>query len=108
MNVWLSSAENHQWNPKQSKPATTWEAELDGLMHSQASATSDKKRKADWDRAQQIVAEQQPFIYLVNKDAMSAISHAVVGSAPSVLDPHAYWNAEALRLGPDAALGAQK
>ncbi len=108
MNVWLSSAENHQWNPKQSKPATAWEVELDRLMHSQASATSDKKRKADWDRVQQIVAEQQPFIYLVNKDAMSAVSPAVVGSSPSVLDPHAFWNAEVLRLGPDPALGAQK
>ncbi len=108
MNVWLSSAENHQWNPRQSKPATAWEAEIDRLMQAQASATSDKKRKADWDRVQQIVAEQQPFIYLINRDAMSAISPAVIGSAPSVLDPHAFWNAEVLRLGPDPSLGAQK
>jgi len=108
MNVWLSSAENHQWNPKQSKPATAWEAEIDRLMQSQASSTSDKKRKADWDRVQQIVSEQQPFIYLVNRDAMSAISPAVIGSAPSVLDPHAFWNADVLRLGPDPSMGAQK
>jgi len=108
MNVWLSSAENHQWNPKQSKPATVWEAELDRLMQTQSSATTDKKRKADWDRVQQIVAEQQPFIYLVNKDAMSAVSPVVIGSAPSVLDPHTFWNADVLRLGPDPALGAQK
>jgi len=108
MNVWLSSAENHQWNPKQSKPATPWEAEIDRLMQAQASATSDKKRKADWDRVQQIVAEQQPFIYLINRDAMSAISPAVIGSAPSVLDPHAFWNADVLRLGADPSLGAQK
>lgn len=108
MNVWLSSAENHQWNPKQAKPTTAWEAELDRLMQSQASSTSDKKRKADWDRVQQIVLEQQPFIYLINRDAMSAISPAVIGSAPSVLDPHAFWNADVLRLGPDPALGAKK
>jgi peptide/nickel transport system substrate-binding protein len=108
MNVWLSSAENHQWNPKQSKPATPWEAEIDRLMQSQSSSTSDKKRKADWDRVQQIVSEQQPFIYLVNRDAMSAISPAVIGSAPSVLDPHAFWNVDVLRLGPDPSLGAQK
>jgi len=108
MNVWLSSAENHQWNPKQSKPATPWEAEIDRLMQAQSSAITDKKRKSDWDKVQQIVAAQQPFIYLVNKDAMSAISPAVLGSAPSVLDPHAFWNAEVLRLGPDPALGAQK
>jgi len=54
------------------------------------------------------VAEQQPFIYLINRDAMSAISPAVIGSAPSVLDPHAFWNADVLRLGPDPSLGAQK
>jgi peptide/nickel transport system substrate-binding protein len=108
MNVWLSSAENHQWNPKQSSPATGWEAELDRLMRAQASATTDKARKLDFDRVQQIVAEQQPFIYLVNKDAMSAVSLTVVGSSPSVLDPHVFWNAELLRLAPDPALGAQK
>jgi peptide/nickel transport system substrate-binding protein len=108
MNVWLSSAENHQWNPKQSKPITAWEAELDRLMRAQSSANTDKKRKSDFDKVQQIVAEQQPFIYLVNKDAMSAISPVVVGSSPSVLDPHAFWNAEVLRMGPDPALGAQK
>lgn len=108
MNVWLSSAENHQWNPRQSKPATAWEAEIDRLMQAQASATSDKKRKADWDRVQEIAAEQQPFIYLINRHAMSAISPSVIGSAPSVLDPHAFWNADVLRLGPDPSLGAQK
>ena len=108
MNVWLSSAENHQWNPKQPNPATAWEAELDRLMRAQSSAATDKKRKSDFDKVQQIVAEQQPFIYLVNKDAMSAISLAVRGSSPSVLDPHAFWNAELLRLGADPALGAQK
>jgi len=108
MNVWLSSAENHQWNPKQLKPATAWEAEIDRLMQAQSSAITDKKRKSDWDKVQQIVVDEQPFIYLVNKDAMSAISPAVVGSAPSVLDPHAFWNADVLRLGPDPALGAQK
>lgn len=108
MNVWLSSAENHQWNPKQASPATPWEAELDRLMRAQSSAATDKQRKAEFDKVQQIVAEQQPFIYLVNKDAMSAVSSAVLGSSPSVLGPHAFWNAERLHLGADPAMGAQK
>ena len=108
MNVWLSSAENHQWNPRQMNPATAWEAELDRLMRAQSSSITDKKRKSDFDKVQQIVAEQQPFIYLVNKDAMSAVSPAVIGSSPAVLDPHAFWNAEVFRMGLDPALGAQK
>ncbi|MGC1977889.1 MAG: ABC transporter substrate-binding protein, partial [Candidatus Sulfotelmatobacter sp.] len=32
MNVWLSSSENHQWNPQQKTPETSWEAEIDRLM----------------------------------------------------------------------------
>ena len=54
MNVWLSSASNHQWNPNQKSPETAWEAEIDRLMQAQASTTDPQKRKAFFDRLQQI------------------------------------------------------
>jgi len=108
MTVWLSSGENHQWNPNQKSPATPWEAEIDKLMRDQAAAISEKQRKADFDRVQQIVAAQQPFIYLINKDVLTAVSPSVVGAAPVVLNPQAFWNAEVLRIGPPTNLGAQK
>jgi peptide/nickel transport system substrate-binding protein len=108
MSVWLSSGENHQWNANQKTPATAWEAEIDELMRAQASAATEKERKAKFDRVQQIVAEQQPFIYLVNKDVLVALSPAVQGAAPVVLSPQAFWNAETLRLGAPSAMGAQK
>ena len=108
MTVWLSSGENHQWNPNQKTAATAWEAEIDKLMREQASAANDKERKAKFDRVQQIVAEQQPFIYLINKDVLLAVSPTVVGAAPVVLSPQAFWNAETLRLAPSTELGVQK
>lgn len=108
MSVWLSSGDNHPWNPNQKTPATPWEAEIDKLMQDQATAATDKQRKADFDRVQQIAVEQQPFIYLINKDVLTAVSPAVIGAAPVVLNPQAFWNAEALRLGPTPNLGAQK
>lgn len=108
MTVWLSSGENHQWNPSQKTPATAWEAEIDRLMREQASAATDKERKVKFDRVQQIVAEQQPFIYLINKDVLLAVSPALVGAAPVVLNPQAFWNADTLRLAPAVELGAQK
>src|SRR4029077_11138131 len=74
LTVWLSSGENHQWNPHEKTPATTWEAEIDRLMREQASALTDKKRKEKFDRVQQIIYEQQPFIYLVNRDVLTAVS----------------------------------
>ena len=70
MNVWLSSSDEHQWNPRQKTPATIWEAEIDRLMRAQASALDDKTRKRYFDRVQEIVADQVPFIYLVNKNAL--------------------------------------
>ena len=109
MTVWLSSGENHQWNPSQKTPATSWEAEIDALMREQATALTDKKRKERFDRVQQIIYEQQPFIYLVNRDVLTAVSPTVVGAAPTVLNPATFWNADVLQLRPvTAELGAQK
>jgi peptide/nickel transport system substrate-binding protein len=108
LTVWMSSGENHQWNPNQKTPATAWEAEIDQLMREQAAAPSEKVRKAKFDRVQQIVTEQQPFIYLVNKDALSAVSSELDGAAPVALNPQAFWNIESLRLKPGREMGASK
>jgi len=98
MNIWLSSAENHAWNPQQKAPETAWEAEIDKLMRAQASTSDMKKRKQSFDRVQAIVYEQAPFIYLVNQDALSAVSAAVAGANPGILHPQTFWNAERLTL----------
>jgi peptide/nickel transport system substrate-binding protein len=98
MNVWLSSSENHQWNPQQKTPETTWEAEIDRLMRAQASSSDLKKRKEAFDRVQEIVVEQEPFIFLINKNALSAVSAAVHGAAPVILLPQTFWNAEWLTV----------
>jgi peptide/nickel transport system substrate-binding protein len=103
MNVWLSSADNHQWNPGEKTPATAWEAEIDRLMRAQAATQDQKKRKQAIDRVQEIVWQQEPFIYLVNKDAMSAVSRAVHNAHPVALRPQVYWNIEQLTLGSELA-----
>jgi peptide/nickel transport system substrate-binding protein len=108
MTVWLSSGEDHQWNPSQKSPATPWEAEIDRLMREQASTLKDMQRKVSFDRVQQIVGEQQPFIYLVNKDVLTAVSPALVGADPAVLNPQVFWNVDTLRLKPTPEMGALK
>jgi peptide/nickel transport system substrate-binding protein len=98
MNIWLSSAENHGWNPQQKSPETAWEAEIDKLMRVQASTSDLKKRKQAFDRVQEIVYEQAPFIYLINQNALSAVSASVAGANPGILHPQTFWNAEHLTL----------
>ena len=97
-NVWLSSADLHQWNPAQKTPATPWEAEIDKYMNEQASTLDRDKRKAAFDRVQEIAADQEPMLYLVDKNALVAVSPKVKNADPVVLTPQTYWNIEYLSL----------
>lgn len=98
MNLWLSSAANHQWNPSQPAPATEWEKAIDALMRQQASTLDENRRKAVFDRVQQIASEEEPLLYLVNRDALMALSPRLRNVTPSVLRPQVLWNVERLWL----------
>ena len=98
MNIWLSSAANHQWNPKQKSPATPWEQEIDRLMRAQAEAGDHKLRKRAFDRVQEIALVEQPFIYLVHRHALAAASASLKNVAPAPFRPHLSWNVEYLSL----------
>jgi peptide/nickel transport system substrate-binding protein len=98
LTIWMSNGENHAWYPDQKSPATAWEAEVDKLVQAQAQSPNQKKRKAAWDRVQEIVYDQQPMIFLVNKNSLSAVSTNVANAAPVVLRPQTYWNIEQLSL----------
>jgi peptide/nickel transport system substrate-binding protein len=97
MNVWLSSSPNHQWNPSEKAPATSWEAEIDRQMELQAAAGKGSERKRAMDRVQEIVADEQPFIYLVYPNMLYAVSPALTGADLSVLQPGIVSNVDYIR-----------
>lgn len=97
MNQWISSSPSHQWNPSGAAPATEWEAEIDRLMLQQASSSSPRVRTTAVDRVQQVVADQQPFIYLVYPNVLQAISPLLHGAQPSILSPGPVSNIDAIR-----------
>ena len=98
MNVWISSSSNHQWNPNQKSPETPWEAEIDRLMRQQAVTPDAARRKALFDRVQRIASDEAPFLYLVNKNALLAVSRSLRNVSPAVLTPQVVWNADRLWL----------
>ena len=98
MNVWLSSAANHQWNPNQARPATPWEAEIDRLMRAQAALPDRNARKRLFDRVQQIVFDNAPFLYLVNKDVLVAQAPTLRNARAGVLQPYLYSEPEQLEV----------
>jgi peptide/nickel transport system substrate-binding protein len=97
MNLFLSSAPNNGWNPSQKTPATAWEAEIDQNMQLQALSASQQARKAAFNRVQQIVADQQPLIYLVYPNVLQAVSPQLHGVLPSYLAPGPIWNIDSIR-----------
>lgn len=101
MNVWLSSGPNHPWYPEQKSPATVWEAEIDRLMLHQSGEPRAALRKKDFDRVQQIVAEQAPVIFLVVKNSLSAYGSRVANMVPSPFFPYLLWNVDQIWLRPE-------
>ena len=67
-------------------------------MRAQASSADLKKRKESFDRVQEIAVDQAPFLYLVNRNALSAVAGTVQGAAPVILVPQTYWNVDQLSV----------
>jgi peptide/nickel transport system substrate-binding protein len=98
INVWLSSGGTHLWNPSQSHPATPWEAEIDRLVEEQMSAPAFEQRKKLYDRAQEILTEYQPMIFLASPDILAGAKNSVGNFHPAALEPYVLWNVEQLFL----------
>lgn len=96
LNVWLSSGGTHLWNPSQSHPATSWEAEIDRLMERQLSTPGYEQRKKLYDRVQEILAEYQPMIFLASPDILVGAKNSIANFHPVVLEPYVLWNVEQL------------
>jgi peptide/nickel transport system substrate-binding protein len=96
MNVWLSSGETHLWHPRQARPATPWESEMDRLMQEQLVTLDYARRKALYDRVQEIVAENLPVICLVSPNILVGAANRVGNFRPAILVPYALWNIEQL------------
>jgi peptide/nickel transport system substrate-binding protein len=96
LNVWLSRGATHLWNPLQARPATPWEAEIDRLLDAQLTATSYQQRKKLYDRVQEILAANQPMIFLASPDILVGAKKVIGNFHPAVLEPYVLWNVEQL------------
>ena len=64
--ILMSGGRMHFWNPQQPEPATEWEARVDELMREVGRHTDVELRKKYFNEVQAILAEEQPFIFLVS------------------------------------------
>ena len=98
MNVWLSNGATHIWHLNEAQPATPWEREIDTLMQQQMITLNYAKRKQLYDRVQQIIAENVPFIFLATPDVLVGAKSQIGNFHPAVLDHYTLWNADQLYL----------
>jgi peptide/nickel transport system substrate-binding protein len=98
MNVWSFNGTSHLWHMGETQPATDWERELDQLMQQQMVTLDYAKRKQLYDRAQQLIADNLPFIFLGTPNILAGANSRVGNFHPAVLDPYTLWNADELYI----------
>jgi peptide/nickel transport system substrate-binding protein len=98
MNVWMSNGSTHLWHLAETQPVTVWEREIDQLMQRQMVTLNYAKRKQLYDRVQQIIAENLPFIFLATPNILVGADNRVGNFHPAVLDPYTLWNADELYI----------
>jgi peptide/nickel transport system substrate-binding protein len=95
-NLLKSDAAQHQWQPKQAKPATEWEAQIDQLFDAQARETDPAKRRAQFRDIQKIMGEQMPLMPVVSRHVAAAANTRIRNYRPSPILPYSLWNADEL------------
>ena len=98
--ILMSGGRLHQWYPQQQKPATEWEARIDELMIEIGRNTDAEKRKAYFFEVQEILAEQQPFIFLVSPKDYAGYRNRWQNIKPTLLGG-VTWNTESLWAAPE-------
>ncbi|HXZ41922.1 MAG TPA: ABC transporter substrate-binding protein [Terriglobales bacterium] len=108
INVWLSNGGTHLWHLDEAKPATDWEAQLDQLMQKQMVALNYKDRKHLYDQAQEIIANEVPFVFLATPNILGGAKRSLANFKPAILEPTALWNVEELYFLPANGAGAKQ
>lgn len=88
-NVWYSKGHLHLFNMRfdgdKNDTVLPWEKELDEIIEKGALELDFNKRKVFYDRYQQIVYDQRPFIYLYSPLSITAVRRKIKNLHPSPL-----------------------
>ncbi|MDQ8209574.1 ABC transporter substrate-binding protein [Coraliomargarita sp. SDUM461003] len=93
--ILMSGGRMHFWYPQQQSPATEWEARIDELMREVGRHTEVEVRKEYFNEVQAILAEQQPFIFLVSAKEYAGYRNRWRNVEPTPLGG-VTWNLESL------------
>jgi peptide/nickel transport system substrate-binding protein len=98
LDFWLSSGNNHFWNPGQTSPTTPWEARIDDLMRQQVQAQDPAERQRLFVEVQRVFGEHVPALYFVAPKVTIALSPRVLNPTPVPQIPQLLWSADTLAV----------
>ena len=82
--LWHSGEALHLWNPNQSEPATTWEAEIDSLFIRGSQELDREQRVGLYHEAQEIAADNVPVIYTTHSERLTAVRNVFGNLTPTL------------------------
>lgn len=100
-NVWHSTGGLHMWFPRQEKPATEWEKQIDQIFDMAVQELDESKRKVLYDEHQMIVSKELPVIYTVLSSNLYAVRNRFGNLRPTNLGGP-FHNIEEIYILPEA------
>lgn len=86
ISLWHSSESLHLWHPRQTEPATDWEAEIDDLYVRASQELDREERVRLYHRAQAVAAENVPLIYTTQPERLRAVRNIFGNTTPTLYD----------------------
>ena len=84
ISFWHSSESLHLWNPNQSEPATTWEAEIDSLFIRASQELDHEERVRLYHEAQMLAADHAPVAYTTHSERLTAVRNVFGNLTPTL------------------------
>ncbi|MEM7354620.1 MAG: ABC transporter substrate-binding protein, partial [Acidobacteriota bacterium] len=91
-----SEGASHLRRLRRRTPPEPWQQEIDRLMEQQLVALDPQRRRRLYDRVQQLVAENQPMIFLVSPNVLTGAASRLGNFKPAILSHFTLWNADEL------------
>ena len=104
-NIWYTDGNFHIFNQKPQRGqspitgqlVTEWEQEIENLYVMGSQELDQEKRQEIYNKAQELVSENVPYIYLINPYFLMAVRNRFEGVQFSTLGG-AFWNIEKLKI----------
>lgn len=89
-----SDGSTHLWHPDEKPPLPSWQTQVDELMQKQMVTMNYAQRKKVFDQVQEIVAREQPMIFLASPHVLVAAHEDLGNIRPAIIENYLLWNAD--------------